>query len=200
MTRELVQIKGTQQPVVARRLLGVPDRDHPVAGAHSTLVGRRRELSAVEDLLQHATERHGAVVTVVGSPGIGKSRLTREVTALAAARGIEVFTSYCESHTTQVPFHAVARLLRDVTGVRGLDDSSARAQLRARNPGVDSDDLLLLEDLLGIADPDVELPRIDAEARRRRLTALVNAGSLTRKRRPSTSSRMCIGSTRSASR
>ena len=42
--------------------------------------------------------------------------LTREVTALAAARGIEVFTSYCESHTTQVPFHAVARLLRDVTG------------------------------------------------------------------------------------
>ena len=178
--RELVQIKGSQQPVVARRLLGVPDRDHPVAGAHSTLVGRRRELSAVEDLLQHATERHGAVVTVVGSPGIGKSRLTREVTALAAARGIEVFTSYCESHTTQVPFHAVARLLRDVTGVRGLDDSSARAQLRARNPGVDSGDLLLLEDLLGIADPDVELPRIDAEARRRRLTALVNAGSLTR--------------------
>ena len=102
------------------------------------------------------------------------------VTALAAARGIEVFTSYCESHTTQVPFHAVARLLRDVTGVRGLDDSSARAQLRARNPGVDSNDLLLLEDLLGIADPDVELPRIDAEARRRRLTALVNAGALTR--------------------
>ena len=50
-------------------------------------------------------------------PGIGKSRLVREVSALAAARGVEVFSAYCESHTTQVPFHAVARLLRAATGV-----------------------------------------------------------------------------------
>jgi hypothetical protein len=39
---------------------------------------------------------------------------------------------------------------------------------------------LLFDDLLGIADPDVELPKIDPDARRRRLTALVNAASLAR--------------------
>ncbi len=39
---------------------------------------------------------------------------------------------------------------------------------------------MLLDDLLGIADPDVELPKIDPDARRRRLTALVNAASLAR--------------------
>ena len=37
------------------------------------------------------------------------------------------------------------------------------------------------DDLLGIADPEVELPKIDPDARRRRLTALVNAASLARK-------------------
>ncbi len=37
------------------------------------------------------------------------------------------------------------------------------------------------DDLLGIADPDVALPKIDPDARRRRLTALVNAASLARK-------------------
>ena len=42
-------------------------------------------------------------------------------------------------------------------------------------------DLVLFDDLLGIADPDVALPRIDPDARRRRLTALVNAASLARK-------------------
>jgi hypothetical protein len=41
--------------------------------------------------------------------------------------------------------------------------------------------LLLYDDLLGIADPDVELPKIDPDARRRRLTMLVNAASLARR-------------------
>ena len=40
--------------------------------------------------------------------------------------------------------------------------------------------MLLLEDLLGIADPEVALAKIDPDARRRRLTALVNAASLAR--------------------
>ena len=47
-------------------------------------------------------------------------------------------------------------------------------------PDADPQDLLLLDDLLGIADPDVPLPEIDPDARRRRLTALINAASLAR--------------------
>jgi adenylate cyclase len=38
----------------------------------------------------------------------------------------------------------------------------------------------LLDDLLGIADPDAEAPDIEGDARRRRLTALINAASLAR--------------------
>ena len=47
-------------------------------------------------------------------------------------------------------------------------------------PDADPQDLLLLDDLLGIADPDVPLPQIDPDARRRRLTALINTASLAR--------------------
>ncbi len=39
---------------------------------------------------------------------------------------------------------------------------------------------MLFDDLLGIADPNTALPAIDPDARRRRLTALVNAASLAR--------------------
>ena len=44
----------------------------------------------------------------------------------------------------------------------------------------DPEDLVLFDDLLGIADPNTPLPAIDPDARRRRLTALVNAASLAR--------------------
>src|SRR5271170_4782642 len=175
-----VRIKGTDQPVCAQRLLGVPEGCHAVGRAESNLVGRRWEMAAVEGLLECAVDGHGAVVTVVGSPGIGKSRLVREVAAMATARGVDVFTAYCESHATDIAFHVVARLLRAATGVDDLDAPAARDRLRSRVPDADPEDLLLFDDLLGIADPEVALPTIDPDARRRRLTALVNAASLAR--------------------
>ncbi|HYB36598.1 MAG TPA: adenylate/guanylate cyclase domain-containing protein, partial [Mycobacterium sp.] len=177
---ELVQIKGADAPVPARRLLGMGEGHRTAGRAESALVGRRWEMAAVEGFLERAIDGQGAVVGVLGSPGIGKSRLVREGAAMAAARGVEVFSAFCESHTSEIPFHVLARLLRAVGQVRGLDDQTARAQVRTEIPDADPEDMLLLDDLLGIADPDVELPKIDPDARRRRLTALVNAASLAR--------------------
>jgi hypothetical protein len=166
---ELVQIRGADAPVPARRLVGIAEAHRSASRAESNLVGRRWEMSAVEGLLDRAIEGHGAVVGVVGSPGVGKSRLVREVAALARRRGVEVFTVFCESHTNQVHFHAVARLLRAIFGVKGLDGPIARDRVRAGVPDADPEDLLLFHDLLGIADPEVALPKIDPDARRRRL-------------------------------
>ena len=46
-------------------------------------------------------------MNVVGPPGIGKSRTAREAAAAAAGRGVEVVWAFCESHASEVPFHAV---------------------------------------------------------------------------------------------
>ena len=175
---EFVHIKGADEPVAAQRLLSMEERHRPVERAESNLVGRRWEMSAVEGLLDRAVDGHGAVIGVVGPPGIGKSRLVREVAGMAARRGVEVFTAFCESHTSQVPFHVVTRLLRAATGVEGLDAQAARIRVRAQAFDAEAEDVLLFDDLLGIADPDTALPKIDPDARRRRLTALVNAASL----------------------
>jgi predicted ATPase len=153
-------------------------KHHVMSRAESTLVGRHREMVGAEALLNRAIDGHGGGLGVVGSPGVGTSRLVREVTAKAAARAVDVFTAFCESHTTQIPFHAVARLLHSATGVEGLDAQAARAHIRDRNRDADAEDMLLFDDLLGIADPAIALPKIDPDARRRRLTALVKTTAL----------------------
>ena len=177
---ERVAIKGADAPVPARRLLGVASERERTGPAQSTLVGRGLELHTVTGLLERAIAGRGSVVGVVGPPGIGKSRLVREALEVAKSRGVRVFSTYCESHASQIPFHAVARLFRTATRVGGLDDAAARARLRSQLPDADRDDLLILDDLLGIADPAVTLPRIDPDARRRRLAALINTANLAR--------------------
>jgi class 3 adenylate cyclase len=177
---EMVRIKGVDEPVRARLLLDISERQRDVRRAESNLVGRRWEMSAVEGLLDRAIEGHGAVVCVVGPPGIGKSRLVDETAVLARGRGVEVFSTFGESHASDVPFHAAARLLRESARITDLDEDAARAQVRAQLPDATDEDLVLLNDLLGIRDPEVPLPSIDPDARRRRLTALINSVSLAR--------------------
>jgi class 3 adenylate cyclase len=176
---ELVRIKGANEPVRVHRLLGIGER-HRIGRTESNLIGRQREISAVATLLGHAIDGRGAVVGVVGPPGIGKSRVVREVATLARQRNMKVFSAYCESHTSEVPFHALGRLLLAANEIGGLDAKTARDRLRDQMRDADPEDLLLFEDLLGIGDPDATSPQIDPDARRRRLTALVSAGMLAR--------------------
>jgi adenylate cyclase len=179
--REMVHIKGAERPVPAHRLLGIAAAQEQTSRRDSTFVGRQWELSALNGILERCASGTGSVVGVVGPPGIGKSRIVAEVVEIARGRGIEVFSTYCESYTTEVPFHAVGRLLRSAFGVDELEDESmARTRVRAQIPGADDADLVLLDDVLGIRDAAVDLPDIASDARRRRLTALVNSASLAR--------------------
>ena len=177
---EQAHIKGVDEPVAVRRLLAINPRDGYGRRIEASLVGRRWEMAALDALADRTIGARGGVVNVVGPPGIGKSRVAREAAAAAAGRGLEVFWTFCESHTREVPFQAVTRLLRAATGVADLEGEAARAMVRGQVPDADLQDVLLLDDLLGIADPDVALPQIDPDARRRRLTALINTASLAR--------------------
>lgn len=177
---ELVQIKGVSEPVPARRLCGMADRPRAGRRAESRLIGRRAELATVETVMERAIGGRGGVVNVVGAPGVGKSRMAREAAATAANRGFEVVWTFCDSHAGGIPFHAVSRLLRASIGMGERRGEDARDRVRERFTDADPQDLLLLDDLLGIADADVTVPQFDPDTRRQRLTALINTASLAR--------------------
>ena len=176
-----LQIRGGHALMPARRLLGVASQPGGIGRFETTLVGRQWEMTTITGILDRLSDGHGSVVCVGGAAGIGKSRLVHETVAIARRRGVEVFSTFCESHSSDISFHVVARLLRAIAGISDLDAEAARARVRAQVPdGVDPQDLMLLDDLLGISDAGAELPAIDPAARRRRLTALINAVSLAR--------------------
>jgi adenylate cyclase len=171
--RELVHIKGAADPVPARRLLDIASRGRLVMAREAPLVGRQREIGALIASLEGAMHGNASVVRVTGPAGIGKSRLIGEVAAAAMDLGAEVFSTFCQSHTGNVPFHATSGLFRGVFGIDDLDVDGARERVRTRLPNAHADDLVLLDDLLGIRAAATDLPAVDPEARRRRLTRLV---------------------------
>ena len=175
-----LQIKGAEEPVRARQLLAISPRAGPVGRAEASLVGRRSEMATLDVMMDRAIAGQGGVVSVVGLPGIGKSRVAREAASLAESRGADVFWAFCESHAGDIHFHVISQLLRAGTGISDLDGDAARVRIREQIPAADTEDLLLLDDLLGISDPNVPLPQINPDARRRRLTALINSMTVAR--------------------
>jgi adenylate cyclase len=168
-----VRIKGATEPVIAYRLVSVGHQRASRQRQWTALVGRERELAVLGDALEQAISRQGRVIGIHGPPGIGKSRITTEAAAMATDRGIDVIWTFCESHSSQIPFHAVAELMRGFFGVTGLDRRAAAAKTREMLPDANLEDLALLDDLLGTGDGHTR-DRIDPDARRRRLTALLD--------------------------
>ena len=131
--QEFVRIKGSDDSVRARRLLSVSTERRP-SRRHSRLVGRESETAAISKVLDKSLNGAGTVVTVAGPPGIGKTRLVRESVLDATSRGFKVFSTYCESHTREISFHVISRLLRAVFGIGGLTPEAARMRVRSRSP------------------------------------------------------------------
>ncbi|BBX70617.1 adenylate/guanylate cyclase domain-containing protein [Mycolicibacterium psychrotolerans] len=177
---EWVRIKGATQPVAARRLLAVTDH-RDLRPADATFVGRATQLAEIGRALETALAGRGAVVTVVGPPGIGKSRIARETASISRSRDIEVFWTFCQSHTAEVPFGAATGMLRSFFGIADCSPEKARAATRSALPDADNEDLLLLDDMLGIAETQPVMGEITPDARKRRLTALLDTALLSRR-------------------
>jgi class 3 adenylate cyclase/tetratricopeptide (TPR) repeat protein len=141
------------------------------------LVGREHELQHLEEALELALSGEGQAVGVVGEPGVGKSRVCAELAARCRERGIAVFETGAHAHTSAVPFQGVLEMLRSFFGIAQRDaDEPARERVAERLLSFDGQlagELPLLLDFLGIPDPERPAETMSAEARQRRLLALV---------------------------
>ena len=96
-------LKGIAEPCQIARVLRIADTASRIdAAAHAVLtplVGRDQELGLLRDRWQLAQEGDGQVVLIAGEPGLGKSRLLRELCEALTTQARTVLRFECS------PFH-----------------------------------------------------------------------------------------------
>ena len=128
-----VEAKGKAEPipvwtaVMAHSRFGV-DTAHE---ARSELVGRERELGIVRDAFERARHEHTPqLLTLVGVPGIGKSRLVWELSRIVEADS-ELITwrqGRCLAYGDGVTLWALAEIVKAQAGIAEQDTAAAVAE------------------------------------------------------------------------
>ena len=123
---ERLTLKGKAEAVLAYRLLDVPaDTRALTQQIGAPFVGRVDELETLQRALAVAVdERAPQLATIVGPPGIGKSRLAHELIQSASAR---VLVGRCLSYGEGITYWPLAEIIGELGDVRGVfgDDGDA---------------------------------------------------------------------------
>jgi class 3 adenylate cyclase/tetratricopeptide (TPR) repeat protein len=112
-----VPAKGKSEPVAAHRLLGLrPDVPAFAREVSTPFVGRLRELEDLRAAFDAAVrECSCALATIVGTPGIGKSRLARELIGSLETEA-RIVVGRCIAYGQGITYLPLADLVRDVAG------------------------------------------------------------------------------------
>jgi len=181
-----LSLKGKAEPVAAYRLLTVGDKPRGYASRFDAgLVGRAAELDRLrnEYAVAVATQRCSRI-TVVGQPGVGKSRLAAELVDLVGGEAT-VLSGRCLSYGEGITYWPLGEIVRQAAGVHDEDSpETARkkiAALAAGDPSAEviSERVAQAIGLLGGAAPAEEIAwaagrLVDAIARRRPLVVLLD--------------------------
>ncbi len=81
-------------------------------------VGRDKELAQVKAGLEAALSGRGSLVMVVGEPGIGKTRLSEELSVYARLRGAQVMFGQCYESEGAPPYIPFVEALRQYVAIR----------------------------------------------------------------------------------
>jgi class 3 adenylate cyclase/tetratricopeptide (TPR) repeat protein len=142
---EALHVKGKAESVRAWRLLGVLAGAEVVPRRFDTpLVGRTVELAQLRAAFGEArTERACRVVTLLGPPGVGKSRLLHELEG-SLGSAARVLTGRCLHYGDGITYWPVRELVQRAFGLHGREpEAEVRARLLAGLGDVEGAELVV---------------------------------------------------------
>jgi class 3 adenylate cyclase/predicted ATPase len=170
-------LKGVRRTMPAFRVLGptaARTRLDAVAGRGLTpFVGRDAELAGLLGHWDAVSQSGGRVVLLSGEPGIGKSRLARELCEGASARGGTALRLRCSPYNASSTLFPFVEHLLPVIGGSDAEHAHRLARLEdhVADLGLDVESTVpLLADLLAIPTADRYPRSSDSPVRRKRRT------------------------------
>jgi len=159
-----LRVKGRQEPVRTRYVLG-PKRERGRlrgVGVSTPLVGRAAQLDSLSECWELARSGRPQICTLVGPPGIGKTRLVEELVSREALGDAQLVRGRSYPYARSTPWEALAELVRDLYGIAGDTDAVDAAGQIARTVGGgwEEEETASLAAILGgpaAADPGREL-------------------------------------------
>jgi predicted ATPase/class 3 adenylate cyclase len=130
---EPIAAKGKALPIAAYRLLSVrPGEAGRRRRLERPLVGREQELARIEQAFRRAVDdRAAGLFTLLGTAGVGKSRLVAEFIAGLAGEATTL-RGHCLSYGEGITYWPIGEIVRSAAGIDETDDSEgARDKLRA---------------------------------------------------------------------
>ncbi|MHB8515114.1 MAG: adenylate/guanylate cyclase domain-containing protein [Dehalococcoidia bacterium] len=132
-------VKGKARPVTAYSIGRIAGPRGRRESGRLRLAGRARELEQLVSALRSVEASGARLIEVVGDPGIGKSRLVRELRA--RCEEVAYFEAVCEQYESSTAYLAFARLLRATLGIdaragRGRQAAVLRERVTRDAPGL----------------------------------------------------------------
>ncbi len=152
---EPLELKGKSERVPAYRLIRVSGSDGVARRHDRPLVGRERELALLEAELSVAEAgRSARLTTVVGSAGVGKSRLVEELAGRAATE-VRFLRGRCLPYGRGITFWPLVEAVRDAAGIRDDDQpATALARLAALAEGAEEGVVERVAAAVGLSDAE----------------------------------------------
>ncbi len=117
-----VTAKGKAEPVAVWRAVGAASASGERSLSSTPFVGRGRELSLLEATWERVSiERRSHLITMLGGPGVGKSRLTAEFTERISAQGGRVVRGRCLPYRERSAYGAFAAQVKELAGIFDSD-------------------------------------------------------------------------------
>ncbi|HYQ11280.1 MAG TPA: AAA family ATPase [Gaiellaceae bacterium] len=120
---EAVTAKGKTAPIAAWRAVAPASATGERHLSSTPFIGRDREIGLLDATWERVElERRPHLITVLGPPGVGKSRLMAEFTERISARKGRVVRGRCLPYRERSPYGAFTAQVKELAGIFDSDD------------------------------------------------------------------------------
>jgi class 3 adenylate cyclase/tetratricopeptide (TPR) repeat protein len=125
-----LQVKGKAEPLLAHRLVEIhAGLESAPRTARAPMIGRERQLKLLTDAYDNVvSSRTCHLFTVLGSAGVGKTRLVYEF--LRSLGDVDVVQGRCLSYGEGITYWPVVEVVKQLGGADAVTDETARHALK----------------------------------------------------------------------